>query len=396
MFKDTPEKKTVALIMPPVPSYSRALMEGVSQSHSSSRSWHLIDLPHWKVGCSPLPVRHDRFDGAIIWADRRDTWIDKLAYKGVKMVNCGSDWIGAHEVVSVYVDRKIVCKTLVDHICSIGLRQLIIVGHLISRRPGMHRFIDEVAEQAETSGMEVAIWELEGRHNPEDAPRRLLEADREHKLRAMLLKIPKPTAVFCENDHIGVLVCRVAKLSGIRIPEDLAVVGYGNNLISQFSDPPLTSMSPPGQLIGKVAAEVLGKWFSDNTGRPSDVVVHNAEIEIRESTLGRSGDVAMERVRRFIRHNEHQGISLATLATIAGISTRTLIAKYRTAYGVEPLDDLRLRRVNRAKNYLANTDLPINVIANKCGFLSQANFYNYFLRHTGMNPTNYRGGEHGG
>ena len=376
--------------MPPVPSYSRALMEGVSHSHSTSRAWHLVDLPHWKVGRSPLPVRHDRVDGAIVWADRRDAWIDKLAHGGVKMINCGSDWIGVPGVVSLYVDRKIVCETFVDHIRSIGLRQLVIVGHLISRRPGMLRFLDEVAEHAKASGMEVAMWELEGRHNPEDAPRRLLEADREHKLGAMLRRIPKPAAVFCENDHIGVLVCRVAKLSGIRIPEDLAVVGYGNNLISQFSEPPLTSMSPPGQLIGKAAAEALAKWFGEGSAQPADVVVRNAEIEIRESTLGRSGDAALERVRRFIRRNDHHGVSLATLAAVAGLSTKTLISKYTAAYGQDPLEDLRKRRLDKARNLLTGTDLPINDVAASCGFSSQANFYNYFLRHTGVSPTTYR------
>jgi LacI family transcriptional regulator len=387
---DIQEKKAVALIMPPVPSYSRTLMEGVSLSHSTSRAWHLIDLPHWKVGRSPLPVRHDRVDGAIVWADRRDLWINRLAHEGVKMINCGSDWIGVPGVVSVYVDRKMVCKTLVDHIHSIGLRQLVLVGYLISKRPGMLRFLDEVSVHGKASGMEVAMWELEGRHNPEDAPRRLLEADREHKLKAMLQRIPKPAAVFCENDHIGVLVCRVAKMAGIRIPEDLAVVGYGNNLISRFSEPPLTSMSPPGEMIGKAAAEVLAEWFGNNTSQPDDVVVPHAKIELRESTLGRSGDAALERVHRFIRRNDHHGVSLTTLAAIANMSTKTLISKYTEAYGLAPLDDLRKRRLDKAMSLLRRTDLSINEVAESCGFYSQANFYNYFLRHTGMSPTNYR------
>ena len=383
-------KFTVALIMPPVPSYSRALMQGVIQQHSASRPWHLIDLPHLKVGRSPLPFQHDRLDGAIVWADRRDTWIERLAEEGVKVVNCGSAWIGEAGVASVYVDRKKVSATLVDHIRELGLRQLVIVGHLINRRPDMHRFLEGIASHARLCGMEVVLWELEGRNNPEDAPRRVLEADREQKLRALLAKIPKPAAIFCENDHIGVMICRVARLSGIRIPEDLAVVGYGENLIAQYCDPPLTSMSPPGVKVGAAAAELLAKWMNGVAPR-ADVVIPEVEIEVRESTLGRSGSAELERVRRFIQRNDDQGLSLPTLAAVAGVSTRTLIRKYTAAFGTDPLEEWRQLRLEKAKRLLEDPEVPVGEVANRCGFSSQANFYNYFLRHVGMSPTAYRG-----
>ncbi len=386
------KKRTVALIMPPVPSYSRALMQGVIEQHSASRPWHLIDLPHLKVGRSPLPFKHDSLDGAIVWADRRDTWIERLANEGVKVVNCGSDWIGVPGVASVYVDRKMVCETLVNHIKALGLRQLVIVGHLISRRPGMFRFLDGVANHAKSAGIEVVLWELEGRNNPEDAPRRVLEADREHKLRALLMRMPKPAALFCENDHIGVAICRVARLSGIRIPEDLAVVGYGENLVAQYCDPPLTSMSPPGRKVGGAAAALLAKWIETGELPQAEVIIPEVEIEVRQSTVGRSGSADLERVRRFILRNEDQGLSLSTLADVAGVSTRTLIRKYTAAFGVDPLEDWRQRRLEKAKQLLTDHGVPIGEVASRCGFSSQANFYNYFLRHTGMSPTTYRSG----
>jgi LacI family transcriptional regulator len=390
MEKDE-RKRTVALIMPPVPSYSRALMQGVIEQHSASRPWHLIDLPHLKVGRSPLPFNHDRLDGAIVWADRRDLWIERLAAEGVKVVNCGSAWLGVPGVASVHVDRKRVSETLAGHIRELGLRQLVIVGHLINRRPDMHRFLDGIATHVRSCGMEVVLWELEGRNNPEDAPRRVLEADREHKLRALLQKIPKPAAIFCENDHIGVLICRVARDCGIRIPEDLAVVGYGENLVAQYCDPPLTSMSPPGTKVGAAAAKMLAKWIESGQPPRADVMIPEAEIEVRESTLGRSGSAELERVRRFIQRNEDQSLSLASLAEVAGVSTRTLIRKYTAAFGIDPLEDWRQRRLEKAKGLLEDPDVPVGEVAVRCGFASQANFYNYFQRHTGMSPTVYRG-----
>jgi hypothetical protein len=114
----------------------------------------------------------------------------------------------------------------------------------------MQRFLGELAEHAHENGIEAAVWGLGGKNDPGDGPRRMLEADKEHQLRALLASIPKPAAVFFENDHIGATDCRVARFSGIRIPEDLVVIGYWDNLIARFSFPPLTSIIPPGRDLG--------------------------------------------------------------------------------------------------------------------------------------------------
>lgn len=390
------KKATVALIMPPVPRYSSELMKGVIEHHAASRAWELIDLPHLKVGRSPLPFRHDRLDGAIVWTDRRDLWVERLAEQGVKIVNCGSDWIGVEGVANIHVDRMKVGAVLVDHLHELDLRQLVLVGYLVSRRPGIHRFLDGIATHARESGMETALWELEGRNNPEDAPRRLLEADRESKLRALLCRLPKPSAIFCESDHIGVLICRVARLCGIRIPEDLAVIGYGENLVAHYCDPPLTSLSPPGVRVGALAAELLAGWLESGVRPATDLIVPEVEIEVRESTVGRSGSAGLERVRRCIQKHRDQSLSITALAEVAGVSPRTLIRRYTAAFGIDPLEESRERRLERAKGLLEDKDVPIGEVSRRCGFTSQANFYNYFQRHVGVSPTIYRSSKVGG
>lgn len=77
---------------------------------------------------------------------------------------------------------------------------------------------------------------------------------------------------------------------------------------------------------------------------------------------------------------------------MAELSAKTLIRKYTAAYGLDPLDDLRRRRLDKAKQRLADQTVPISEVAASCGFSSQANFYNYFPRHTGMSPTTFRAG----
>ncbi len=66
-----------------------------------------------------------------------------------------------------------------------------------------------------------------------------------------------PTAIFALCDRIAVGVVRAIKDSGLRVPEDISVAGYDNEVFSEVIDPPLTTVSSAAYEIGKSAAELL-------------------------------------------------------------------------------------------------------------------------------------------
>jgi DNA-binding LacI/PurR family transcriptional regulator len=68
---------------------------------------------------------------------------------------------------------------------------------------------------------------------------------------------PRPTAVFAHNDLLAIAVMHVARTRGLRIPEDLSVVGVDDIEAGRFMDPPLTTAPFPAQELGQVAAEKL-------------------------------------------------------------------------------------------------------------------------------------------
>ncbi len=67
----------------------------------------------------------------------------------------------------------------------------------------------------------------------------------------------RPTAIFAANDHMAWGVLEAAEEYGLRVPEDLAVVGFDNMIPSAHKRPPLTSVSQPFHEIGQRAAELL-------------------------------------------------------------------------------------------------------------------------------------------
>ena len=69
----------------------------------------------------------------------------------------------------------------------------------------------------------------------------------------LLAKRPRPTAVFCANDEVAAAVIRAGHEAGLRIPEQLSVVGFDDITMSSYTNPPLTTVGVAKQELGALA-----------------------------------------------------------------------------------------------------------------------------------------------
>ncbi|HMG10476.1 MAG TPA: LacI family DNA-binding transcriptional regulator [Mucilaginibacter sp.] len=101
-----------------------------------------------------------------------------------------------------------------------------------------------------------------------------------------LLSLPKPPdAIFAINDPTAIETIQVIKKRGIRIPEDIAIVGFSNDYASALIEPALTTVSQPIEEIGKTAAQLLIDQISRDTSDWKAVTkVLKTELIIRAST----------------------------------------------------------------------------------------------------------------
>lgn len=81
---------------------------------------------------------------------------------------------------------------------------------------------------------------------------------------ALLRRTPRPTAIFAANDIVAMGVLTAATELGLRVPEDLSVVGYDNTYIAAVNQISLTSVGQPRRAMGRAAAALL----SDRIGEP--------------------------------------------------------------------------------------------------------------------------------
>ncbi|HMI64005.1 MAG TPA: LacI family DNA-binding transcriptional regulator [Puia sp.] len=97
---------------------------------------------------------------------------------------------------------------------------------------------------------------------------------------------PLPDGVFVTDDFAAAVLIRAFLEKGIRVPQDIAVVGFNNDVIGRLIKPTLSTVNYPGKEVGETAARILIDRLkgTGNIGSISTVTVR-AEMVIRQSSM---------------------------------------------------------------------------------------------------------------
>ena len=98
----------------------------------------------------------------------------------------------------------------------------------------------------------------------------------------------------------------------------------------------------------------------------------------------------LRRVIAFIEAHLHEHIGLNDLAGAAGLSANHFLRVFKLATGATPYHFLRARRLERARQLLTASTIPLAQLALECGFANQAHFTAAFSRDIGISPGRYR------
>ena len=114
----------------------------------------------------------------------------------------------------------------------------------------------------------------------------LKEEDSTRSANRILAIKPLPDGIFITNDFCAAVVMQVLKDAGIKVPEDIAIVGFNNDIIGKVISPKLTTINYPGFEMGQLAARTLighltGLWDMNITS----TMVIKSELIVRESSL---------------------------------------------------------------------------------------------------------------
>jgi DNA-binding LacI/PurR family transcriptional regulator len=214
-----------------------------------------------------------RVDGIIVTSSRVGALhLPLLAEMMVPMVLVNDQHPGAF-VHSVLICNEDGTRMLTEHLIGLGHRRIAYIGDQSgyqsdTERMAGYRGAMEAAGLA-TPGELIAY----GNGKPEAA----LCA-----MSSLLDLAQPPTAVCCYNDMTALGALRAIRVRGLRVPEDISVVGFDDLFLASYTEPPLTTIRQPMKRMGQLAMESLLKLMAGEESVPQIKI--KAEMIVRGST----------------------------------------------------------------------------------------------------------------
>jgi DNA-binding LacI/PurR family transcriptional regulator len=184
-------------------------------------------------------------------------------------------------VSKVIVDDHDGAFKAVDYLISTGCKRIAYIGGPQNMYISLQRekgYLDALAHANIPVEDELIIHCADLQHDPAQAVQKILDLPN------------RPDAFFCMNDPIAIKAMQVIKGKNIKIPDEIAIIGFTNEPVSQFIEPSLTTVSQPAYDMGKMAATLfLNQINAEESFDPSTEILAT-ELVIRNSTRKPQGN----------------------------------------------------------------------------------------------------------
>lgn len=207
-----------------------------------------------------------------------------------------------------------------------------------------------------------------------------------------LSSLPKPIGLMTCSDDRSQNVIEASKICGLRVPEQIAVIGVDDDkLVCNLSNPPLSSISLNSVSAGYEAAELLDRLMNGEPMTKQKIIVKPTHVEIRMSTnilAVKDPNVAM--ALSFIREHAKEDISVDDVVEATSLSRRVLESRFKNILNKSILKEIRQTRVEQIIKMLCETNISIKEIAEKLGYTGTDHISRYFRKEKGVSLLEYR------
>ncbi len=374
--------RQVAVLIESSRGYGRGLIEGIGRYSREHGDWYIFFEPR-ALDALPSWLDHWRGDGILSRVPTREM-AQAVQAKGVPVVQLLLTPTDIHPMVRS--DPESVARLAFTHLWEKGLRQFgwcgLVPGYRnIDRRGELFRGLAEAAScvcavfPARRPGLSVLDWEEE-----------------EEQIAAWLKELPRPVGVMACYDDRGFQVLAACRHAGLRVPEEVAVISVDNDpLLCEMCLPPLSSIDNNAPGIGYQAAALLDRMMRGAKPPRRPILVQPRKLVARRSTdVLAVADPDVAAALRFLREHACDGIRMDDVLEHVSVSQRVLERKFRRLLGRTPKAELLRVQVARARELLDESELPLKIVAARCGFGSERYFSDAFCRVAGIRPGAFR------
>jgi LacI family transcriptional regulator len=207
-----------------------------------------------------------------------------------------------------------------------------------------------------------------------------------------LKSLPKPVALMTCDDNQALHITEAGKHAGVRIPEDVAVLGVDNDEnICFMSDPTLSSVSLDVEKGGYEAARLMHQMMSRKKVSVRNIIIKPSRIITRASTdIYSTNDHHIVTALKFIHANIHTNLSVADVLRQVPLSRRSLEKRFMVITGYPVYKYVFNLRMDKFVEQLRETDMSVTEIAQELGMNDIKNLSRQFKQIKGMTPLAYR------
>lgn len=227
---------------------------------------------------------------------------------------------------------------------------------------------------------------------PAESARGIDWESQQEQLAHWVAGLPRPLGVMVCNDPRGELLLEACRRVGVAVPEEAAVVGVDNDEpLCEICDPPLSSVEPDHFGVGYRGAQLLDQLMSGKAAPDDPIFVPPLGVVTRlSSDVLAVDDPMLVRSLSFIRRHGCDGISVDDVLAQVPLSRSTLQRRFRRHLGRTIHDEICRVRLRRVCELLDSTDLPIDEVAHRAGFVHRQYLGEVFKAQLGMTPAEYR------
>jgi LacI family transcriptional regulator len=298
----------------------------------------------------------------------------------------GGGYAEGSRIPYFFTNNKAVADLAADHLFTRGLRHFAYCGYSPTPINGWSRereceFVQCVAARGYSCDVYV------DRRTPS---RQWAWVQR--SLAAWLASLPKPLGVMAANDIRARHVLEACRLIGLRVPEEVAVIGVDNDeLLCQLSSPPLTSIEQGAKRLGYEAASLLDRLMCGKKLRERSFIIDPPGIITRRSTdILAIDDPLVARAMIFIQENASRDIKVRDVVRAVGVSRSGIELHFDRALGYTVHTAIRRVQLERGRRLISETTLPLKEIAARVGFRSIQHMTTLFGKTFRQSPAKYR------
>lgn len=380
-----PSPRQICIITNQQSGFHRQILIGIARYVHAQTNWVLaVDSPY--PDALVRFVRRD-FDGVIATVDSPAIriFLRRFGQPGVGISGYLGDYRPAGPLAYLESDGNLIAKAAAEYFLQRGLRHFAFYGRAAKQTKSWFTYRQDCFQAyLKSLGYPVSFCSLPTHWHS--------EIDIFRVIRHWLQHLPKPVGIMAANDGLARHVLEACRMSNIRVPEEVAVIGVDNDeIICQFTAPPLTSVIQDTDRLGREAVRLLQSLLAGKTVATPPKIAPRGIAERRSADVWAVSDERLLRAIYHLReHSNNAALQPADIARLAGLSRSGLdrLCHHQTGQSVHAL--LSGFRLQTAQRLLRETELPLKQIARQAGYTTPQYFSRVFSVRLKQTPQQYR------